>query len=313
MVKPKVVVSKCIGFAKCRWNGTEIPDSFVQKLKKHVKFIIVCPEVEIGLGIPRAPVRIVNKRLIQPKTKKDLTDKMKKFTEKFLKNLDADGFILAYKSPSCGIKNVPIYPDANTRIAKSQGPGFFGGTVIKRFAGLPIEDHGRLKNFRIREHFLIRLFMLADFKQVKKSNNIARLMDFHSKNKFLLMAYNQKELRILGHILANQGKNFKITSDEYEKHLKKAVSKTSRYTSNINVLLHAYNHFSKKLKPKEKKYFHHLIEEYRNAKIPLSAILVLLKDWVMRFDDDYLAKQTFFQSYPEDLIEITDSGKGKDS
>lgn len=312
MVKPKVVVSKCLGFAKCRWNGTAIPVSFIDRLRKHVNFIAVCPEVEIGLGIPRAPIRIVNNRLIQPKTGRDFTDKMNKFSDKFLNNLkNVDGFILKYKSPSCGLKNVPVYPSTGKVQAKSSGPGFFGKKVLEKFKGLPIEDEGRLRNFKIREHFLTSLFTLADFRKVKKSKSIPKLLAFHTRNKFLLMAYNQKELRILGQILANQANNFRITADEYEEHLKLALSRMPRYTSNINVLLHAYNHFSKKLNEKEKKYFHHLIEEYQDARIPLSAILVLLKDWVMRFDDKFLAKQTFFQPYPEDLISITDSGKGR--
>jgi uncharacterized protein YbgA (DUF1722 family)/uncharacterized protein YbbK (DUF523 family) len=312
MVKPKVVVSKCLGFAKCRWNGTTIPDYFIDSLRKHVNFIPVCPEVEIGLGTPRPPIRIVNKRLIQPKTGRDVTDKMNTFSDRFLNKLkDVDGFILKYKSPSCGLKNVPIYPSTGRVQAKSSGPGFFGKKVLEKFKGLPIEDEGRLRNFKIREHFLTSLFTLADFRKVKQSKSIPKLLDFHTRNKFLLMAYNQKELKILGQILANQTKNFKITAEEYEEHLRLALSKKPRYTSNINVLLHTYNHFSKKLNAKEKNYFHHLIEEYRDARIPLSSILILLKDWVMRFDDEFLAKQTFFQPYPEDLISITDSGKGR--
>ena len=315
MVKPVVVVSKCLGFAKCRWNGTEIPDSFVQKLRNYVKFIPVCPEVEIGLGIPRAPIRIVNKRLIQPKTGNDYTEKMNKFSDKFLNTLKkVDGFILKYKSPSCGLKNVPIYPSTGKVQAKSSGPGFFGKKVLTEFKGLPIEDEGRLKNFKIREHFLTSLFMLADFKQVKKSNNISKLMDFHSKNRFLLMAYNQKELHNMGKILGQQ-KKAKLTKtfSDYEIHLHKALAKTRRYTSNINVLMHAYSHFAKKINKREQNYFHKLIKEYRNAKIPLSTILAVLQDWVLRFEDKYLAKQTFFNPHPIDLLEITDSGKGRNS
>lgn len=312
MVKPKVVVSKCLGFAKCRWNGTTIPDSFIDSLRKHVNFVPVCPEVEIGLSIPRPTIRIVNNRLIQPKTGKDVTDKMNKFSDKFLNNLkDVDGFILKYKSPSCGMKNVPIYPSTGKVQAKSSGPGLFGKKVLEKFKGLPVEDEGRLRNFKIREHFLTSLFTLADFRKVKKTKSIPKLLGFHTRNKLLLMAYNQKELRILGQILANQNNNFRITAGEYEEHLKKALSRMPRYTSNINVLLHAYNHFSKKLNDKEKKYFQQLINEYRDAKIPLSAILILLQDWVMRFDDKFLEKQTFFKPYPEDLISITDSGKGR--
>lgn len=315
MVRPVVVVSKCLGFAKCRWNGVTIPDSFVDKLKDYVNFIPVCPEVEIGLGIPRAPIRIVNNNLIQPKTNKDLTAKMNKFSDKFLESLkDIDGFILKYKSPSCGLKNVPVYPSTGKVQAKSSGPGFFGKKVLQKFRGLPIEDEGRLRNFKIREHFLTSLFLLADFKQVKKSNNISKLLDFHSKNRFLLMAYNQKELHALGKILGQQKKaKLAKTFSEYEAHLHKALIKAPRYTSNINVLMHAYSHFSDKVNKKEQKYFHKLIKEYKDAKIPLSAVLSVLQDWIIRFEDKYLAKQTFFNPHPIDLLEITDSGKGRNS
>lgn len=111
--KPNVVASKCLGFAKCRYNGNMIPNHFVNSLKKHVNFIPVCPEVEIGLGIPRKPIRIIKKSygnvLLQPATGKDFSCKMKQFTEKFLSNLHhVDGFILKYKSPSCGKNNVNI-------------------------------------------------------------------------------------------------------------------------------------------------------------------------------------------------------------
>src|SRR5665647_2358994 len=57
--KPVVVVSKCITFEPIRWNGQIIASEFVEKLKPYVNFVPVCPEVEIGLGVPRDPIRIV--------------------------------------------------------------------------------------------------------------------------------------------------------------------------------------------------------------------------------------------------------------
>ncbi|MBW2986620.1 DUF523 and DUF1722 domain-containing protein [Candidatus Woesearchaeota archaeon] len=315
MVKPVVVVSKCLGFAKCRWNNTEIPHSFIQKLRNYVNFIPVCPEVEIGLGIPRDPIRIVNKRLIQPKTGNDYTEKMNKFSDKFLNNLKkVDGFILKYKSPSCGFKNVPIYPSTGRVQAKSSGPGFFGEKILEKFKGVPIEDEGRLRNFKIREHFLTKLFLFADFRQVKKSNSISKLLDFHSKNRLLIMAYSQKELKSMGKILGEQKKTkLAKTFNDYEEHLHKAFAKCPRYTSNINVLMHAYSHFADKINKKEREYFHKLIKEYKDAKIPFTAILTVLEDWIIRFDDEYLKKQNFFNPHPIDLLEITDSGKGRNS
>lgn len=74
MVIPGIVVSKCLGFAHCRYNGLIIASEFVDNLKPFVEFIPVCPEMEIGLGVPRDPVRIVaanqQMRLVQPATRK---------------------------------------------------------------------------------------------------------------------------------------------------------------------------------------------------------------------------------------------------
>ena len=115
--RPRLCVSKCLGFAACRWNGAAIQDDFVKSLKNYVDFVTVCPEVEIGLGVPRDPIRIVGKpeslRLVQPATGRDVSGKMKAFAKKFLMSLDkVDGFIMKDRSPSCGLGNVKVYPSA---------------------------------------------------------------------------------------------------------------------------------------------------------------------------------------------------------
>ena len=124
--KPTVVVSKCLEFEACRYNGQLIRDAFVRKLEKHVDYVPVCPEVAIGLGIPRFPIRIVstnNPRLIQPTTSKDVTDDMNEFSEKFLLSLKkVDGFILKFRSPSCGFKDVRIYAKSDKSPATGEGP-----------------------------------------------------------------------------------------------------------------------------------------------------------------------------------------------
>src|SRR5512147_2836928 len=130
--KPVVVVSKCLTFEPVRWNGQIIASEFVEKLKPYIDFVPVCPEMEIGLCIPRNPIRIVlvngEKRLLQPATGLDFTDKMKKFSEYFLDSLDAvDGFILKSGSPSSGFKNVKVYPSIEKVSSITKSSGFFGG------------------------------------------------------------------------------------------------------------------------------------------------------------------------------------------
>lgn len=316
--KPIVIVSKCLGFSACRYNGVDIYDEFVDMLKNYVDFKVVCPEVEIGLGVPRNPVRVVyvnnNPRLIQPSTNNDITNAMNDFIYSFLNSInEVDGFILKSRSPSCGIKDVKLYPGKDSSMIIGKGSGFFGSAVINKFPDLPVEDEGRLKNFKIREHFLTKLFLFARFRKIKLSNSMKELVKFHSESKMLLMSYNQKEMRILGRIVANlEKKPISEVIREYEEHLYSAFKQMPKYSSNINVLMHILGYFSKDLSHKEKAFFLDMLEKYRLKKIPLSVLTGILRSYVIRFNQEYLMQQNFFEPYPEDLIEISDSGKGRD-
>lgn len=316
--KPIIIVSKCLGFDKCRYNGLIISDEFVQRLEPYVTFKTVCPEVEIGLGVPRDPVRVVAVgnmlRLIQPATNNDVTEKMNAFCTSFLDSVnEVDGFILKSRSPSCGIKDVKIYKSIEKGSAIGKGKGFFGNAVMSRFGLLPTEEEGRLTNLKLREHFLIRCFMLARWRVVKKSVAMKEIVRFHTENKLLLMAYSQKELSLMGKIVANpQKKPVRDVIDAYEEHLLLALARLPRYTSYINVMMHVLGFFSKGLSHNEKAFFLDALEKYRSGKSTLSSDIMLLKSWIVRFHQPYLMTQTFFDPYPEDLFALTDSGKGRD-
>lgn len=315
--KPTVIISKCIGFEHCRYNGLMVSSQAVKKLTPYVHFSSVCPEVEIGLGIPRHPVRLILKdgvpKLVQPATNNDATERMKTFVSSFLTSIkEVDGFVLKSRSPSCGVKDVKIYSGSKKGMSATKGKGFFGGAVTEAFPHLPVEDEGRLTNFRIREHFLTKLFTLVGFRQIKRAKSMKELVGFQTENKYLLMAYNQRELRILGRIVANlEKRQIDLVITDYERHLWNAFSRPPRDVSNINVIMHAMGHFSRYLSSSEKDFFLNLLEEYRDERVPLSVPLNILKSWAVRFEDEYLMKQTFIEPYPERLMEITDSGKGR--
>ncbi|AKB38545.1 hypothetical protein MSSAC_3955 [Methanosarcina siciliae C2J] len=308
--RPKVVVSKCLEFEHCRYNGDMIRSPAVAKLKEYVDFLPVCPEVEIGLGVPRKPVRIVlergEHRLIQPSGGKDVTEDMKTFCTRFLDSIEnVDGFILKFRSPSCGFKDVKFYPSVDGKGAIGKTSGYFGGAVLEKYPSLPVEDEGRLRNSRIKEHFLTKLFTLTAFREVKAKGSMKDLIDFHTENKLLLMAYSQAELRKLGEIVANrEGKTFKELASEYEIHLYNALSGAPKYTSTINVLMHVLGYFSDKLSSREKTLFLDWVQKYREGKTTLCPAINTIRSWIVRFENDYLMHQTFFEPYPEDLIEL---------
>ena len=308
-VKPTVVVSKCIEFEPVRWNAQIVSSDLVRELKKYVNFLPVCPEVGIGLGVPRETLRIVKRndqlRLIQSATGLDFTEKILEFSNKFLNSLsDVDGFILKSGSPSSAFKDAKIYPSIGKVGAIGRGPGFFGNEVVKKFSNLAIEDEKRLLNLRIREHFLTKLYTLADFKEVEKAGKIKYLIDFQAKNKLLFTAYSQKYLHEMGRIIANQNpKNFNLTLDKYKKNLALSLRYPPKRGSNMNVLTKAAGYFSKKLLKQEKQYFLELVSRYKNNKLPLSTPLSLLRGWIIRFEEEYLANQTFLEPYPKELMD----------
>ncbi|MHC0038903.1 YbgA family protein [Pseudoneobacillus sp. C159] len=318
--RPRIVVSKCLEFEPCRYNGDVISDPMIRKLQPFVDFLPVCPEVGIGLGVPRETIRLVEvdgvRRLVQPSTERDLISTMESFSSQFLDRLqDVDGFILKSKSPTCGMKDVKIYSGLAKSPVIGKGSGVFGKAILDRFPLYAVEEEGRLSNFSIREHFLTKIFTLAEFRKIKnvQERGIKPLLDFHSKNKYLFMAYNQAALKELGKIVASHKQRpIEDLYGAYEQQLYRLFARKPRDQSYINVSQHIAGYFKEELSKEEKEFFTTMLEKYRGEKIPLSCLTSILKSWAIRFDNQYLSTQTLFDPYPEELIEISDSGKGRE-
>ena len=315
--RPRVVFSRCLGFDQCRYNGGIISEPMVEQLKPFVDAVTVCPEVEIGLGIPRQPIRLVgdeaSPRLVQPETGLDVTDKMKAFADRFLAEIEApDGFVLKYASPSCGPREVKLYVNEKRGAASIKTSGMFGGSAAEKFPHCAIEDEGRLKSFDIRQHFLTRLFASARFRQACAGGRMRDLVAFHSTHKLILMAYNQTKMRELGRIVANPGRRpvAEVLAD-YANGLHMALVKAPRRTSAINILMHGFGYISDELQSSEKAFFLDSLEQYRDRRVPLSAPTSILRSWIVRFDVKYLADQFYFEPFPLGLVEVLDSGKGR--
>lgn len=314
---PKVFLSRCIEYERCRYNGDVIRSEFVSSLKPFVDFITACPECAIGLGVPREPIRIVlvdkKPRLLQPATGRDCTDAMLEFSQSFIDGmLDIDGAILKAYSPSCGIKGVKIYPAAEKAASIDSGAGFFGAAVAERLAHIACEDELRLTNLRIREHFLTKLFTLARFRLIAVRPSMKALVQFQADNKLLLMTYNQSKMREMGKLVANHERRPAAEVFEgYKTLLYKAFAKAPSYAANVNTLMHAFGYFSGGLTAKEKAFFLDSLEKYRLEKGPLCVPVSLIKSMIARFENDYLQSQTYFEPYPEELYTMSDTGKGR--
>ena len=316
-IRPVVVISRCLELEPVRYDGAVIPHEFVRSLAPWVHYVPVCPEVEIGLGVPRDPVRIVRvngeARLLQPETNRDLTAELSRFAHDFLRDLtDVDGFLLKNRSPSCGIGDVKIYQGATDPAPSARGAGLFGGLILEHHDGLAIEDEGRLRDYRIREHFLTKLFGLARLRVDVRHGAMRDLVRFHSENKFLLLAYDQEGMRALGRLVANADRlAYDILFDRYREGFQAALAEPPRASPVVNVLEHLSGRFSGRLSREEKAFFRGALDGYREGRLPLSGVTSILRAWAVRFQERYLLAQSFFGPYPEELMSVSDSGKGR--
>ena len=304
-IKPKIIISKCLEHDACRFDGQLINNKYIKKLKSFIDFTTVCPEVEIGMGIPRKPIRIIHDddkiMLRQSETNIDFSTDMNNFSKDYLSKIkQIDGFILKSASPSCGISSTKVFQRKHPAPI-GKGPGLFAAEIIKIFPNHPKEEEKRLNNALLREHFFTAIFTIADFRSVKSFDSLYK---YHAKHKYLFMSYNQTLMRKMGKIAAN---DYSLSIEEvknlYYESLLKIFIKKSRYKANINTQMHVMGYFKKDLTPKEKKLFLEKLESYRNKKTPISAINNMLYSWIVRFENEYLMNQSFFNPFPEELIE----------
>lgn len=310
--EPVVVLSECLEQEACRYNAQMVRDDFVRELTPYVRWIAVCPEVEIGLGVPRDPIRLIRiegrSRLVQPSTGRDMTDAMDGFAARFLGALTpVDGFLLKNRSPSCGIKDVKVYAPSGAASHGKQA-GTFAAFVLEKYGDTAIEDEGRLRDWRIRQYFLTKLFALAAFRHAQEQGTMAALVTCQTANKLLFMAHNQTGMRALGGIVANAKRlPFNAVAAAYRMELGRVLSRPARTVAVINVAQHAVGCVSDGLEARERTFFAALLADYRAGRKPLAAVTSVLASWIERFDVGYLQGQTFFAPYPPPLATVDEA------
>ncbi|MCP5105169.1 MAG: DUF523 domain-containing protein [bacterium] len=162
--KIKLGISHCLLGKEVRWNGGHKLDrSLVQALGEYFEYVPVCPEVEIGLSIPREPLHLVGDlqapRLVTKETRIDITNRMLTWTKIRLGQLAKEnlcGYIFKTKSPSCGMQHIHVYNEKGTPI--HNGMGLFARAFMDRFPGVPVEDEERLQDIELRDNFIARVF-----------------------------------------------------------------------------------------------------------------------------------------------------------
>ncbi|OLB10962.1 MAG: hypothetical protein AUH18_07010 [Candidatus Rokubacteria bacterium 13_2_20CM_69_10] len=164
--KIRLGVSACLLGARVRYDGGhKRAGALLRALGADVEWVPVCPEVELGLGVPRPPIVLVgfpsSLRLVEPESGRDLTGPMRRLARarvRQLARLGLDGFVLKSRSPSCGLRGVPVGARDGRR---RRGRGLFAAELVRGARGLVIEEESRLADRRVRARFVARVWAAA--------------------------------------------------------------------------------------------------------------------------------------------------------
>ena len=143
-------------------------------------------------------------------------------------------------------------------------------------------------------------FVLDRFSVVKNSKKIRDLVDFQAMNKYMLMAHNQEKLKLLGNIVASHKKiPLHDILDKYEEHLKIALKKEPTIKTHLNVMMHIFGYFSKYFSQSEKDLYYELLRQFKEEQITVGKMLSEIGPLIYRFNNTYLARQTYFLLYAD--------------
>jgi uncharacterized protein YbbK (DUF523 family)/uncharacterized protein YbgA (DUF1722 family) len=302
--RPRIGVSSCLLGERVRYDGGHKRDAFVtDTLGPYVDWVPVCPELEVGLGVPRDPLHLSNPgdgiHLVVTKTGEDITRRMTRFSDRRLKDiakLRLSGYILKSKSPSCGMERVRVY--RRTGILHKAGRGVFAEALIATFPHLPVEEEGRLSDMKLRENFVSRVYAHYRWQQMSKTGvTRARLMKFHETHKFVLMSHSQTGARELS-ALVGRGATSKLYLDKFAEVMKRPPTRKNH----ANVLQHLAGFLQADLDGHDRRELGEVIDRYRRELLPLIVPITLLRHYAVKCGAKYLNDQVYLSPHPHELM-----------
>lgn len=306
----RIGISSCILGEKVRYDGGHKLDRYLADVfGKYAEWVPVCPEVEVGMGIPRPTVRLIQiEDRIHMISKKgdDYTDEMNRYTQMRTAALASDhlsGYILKSGSPSCAMERMRFY-DAEG-IPRGRRSGLYADGLLKAFPHLPIEDDGRLRDARIRENFVTRVFAHHRWMQmINEGLSRARLVAFHQSYKHHLMARNQVAARRLGRLVGTPQEydTDEQLADAYFSEFMTAMKRTPSRRGHTNVLHHMSGYVSRVIDPEDRRELADMINQYRLERLPLIVPLIMLRHYARKYDIAYLQDQVYLDPHPDELM-----------
>ena len=308
--RPRLGISACLLGQSVRYDGGHKRDPFcVELLGPHVDWVAVCPEVEVGMPVPREAIRLVGlgarPRLLAERSQTDWTEAMEGWARakvEQLAALDLSGFVVKKGSPSCGLERVRVH-GLRGGAPRRDGTGAFTRVLVERLPLLPVEEEGRLHDPLLRESFVERIFAYARWKALLAGGlDRGALVAFHTAHKLALLAHHPDAYRKLGRVVGSaKGRPVAALAEAYGTLFMAALARPATRGRHVNVLQHMVGYF-KALPGEERRELEEVVADFGRGHVPLVVPLTLLRSQVRRHGVDYLAGQTYLDPDPKELM-----------
>jgi uncharacterized protein YbgA (DUF1722 family)/uncharacterized protein YbbK (DUF523 family) len=306
----RVGVSACLMGDEVRFDGGHKRNAWLRDvLGPFVSYLKVCPEVGIGLGIPRETLRLERAdgelRMVAPKSGSDRTRAMRRYAKarvRALRKEDLSGFVLKKDSPSCGVFRVRVYEGEGP--PRKDGRGLFAEALMEGMPLLPVEEEGRLNDPRLRENFIERVFAYRRLKDLFSSRwSRGALVRFHSREKMLLLAHDASTYRELGRLVARAKEVERAEMRElYCRRFMEGMQRIATTRKHTNVLQHMAGHLKKLADSEDRQELARVIEDYRKGLVPLIVPVTLLRHHLRVHRVTYLEDQSYLRPHPKEMM-----------
>ena len=307
----RVGISSCLLGEEVRYDGGHQKDPYITGvLARHFTWVPVCPEMEVGMGVPREPIRLVGDpeapRLRGVTSGTDHTLAMNEFARRRAQELERralSGYVLKRASPSCGMERVRLHRDEGGPPART-GVGLFARALMDALPLLPVEEEGRLNDARRRDNFITRVFAYRRLTALRDMPpRPGDVVAFHTAHKYLLLAHSPAAYARLGRLVAKiKSEPLASWLDRYADAFMRALQVAATPRKHVDVLQHIVGFFKSRLVAAEKRELQGVIGDYAGGLVPLIVPITLINHHVARFDTAYVRDQIYLHPHPKELM-----------
>ncbi|MDP6652494.1 MAG: DUF523 and DUF1722 domain-containing protein [Gammaproteobacteria bacterium] len=306
--KITIGTSSCLMGEPVRHDGGHKANPYIMHtLAAHFELRPFCPELAIGLGVPRKAIRLERNDgaaihcVFVDDDSRDCTDVLQLAADGQIQSHGRlCGYILKQDSPSCGMEKVKVW-EGQTPLR--DGIGIFARRLMENFPYLPVEEEGRLGNSVLRENFIHRVFALARWREfVANRFSVNGLIDFHARHSLVVMSHDQLHKQKLQQLVATTDEsNLAENAEQYLRGFMKVLSVVATRENHLAVLRHVKATLTKKLSGAEESELVEAMEKYRAGGVSVLVPISLLKHFFKKYPNNRIANSWYMNPTPAEL------------